>query len=79
MVAARLRSFGAATGSVVTTFAVPDGSHPSEMVWETEGSLLTLVRHAGKVAIVRVLLDGSVERATVPLPAGRHSGAYGLL
>lgn len=66
-------------GAVVTTFAVPDGVHPSELVWETERSLLTLVDHARRVAIVRVRLDGSLERATAPLPTGRHGGPYGLL
>ena len=51
-------------GSVTATVDLPARVDRSAAVWETNRTLLTLLRHDGEVAIVRVHLDGRIERAT---------------
>ena len=59
-------------GSVVAQVHLPEGTDVFATVWDTNRTLLTLLRHQRRVAVVRAHLDGRIERTT---PAVRlHHG-----
>jgi hypothetical protein len=66
-------------GSRAATVNLPAGTQVWSTVWETKGTLLTLRRTDNRVAIVRVYLDGRVERATPPLRLDNGRFPYVLL
>lgn len=51
-------------GSVVAEVRLPEGIDVFYTIWETNRTLLTLLRHKGRVAVVRVGLDGQIKRTT---------------
>jgi hypothetical protein len=63
----RVAALEARTGEMAATADLPAGADLESMVWETDRSLLALLPRDGKVAIVRVHLDGRIERATPAL------------
>jgi hypothetical protein len=65
-------------GQTAASVDLPTGTDVWSTVWETNQSLLTLLRHDGKVAIVRVYLDGRVERATPPVGSDGDQSPYAL-
>lgn len=66
-------------GGRVTTIDLPAGIEAWSVVWETERALLALAYDAGRVAIVRLHLDGRVERATAARAVDASGGPYVLL
>jgi hypothetical protein len=76
---ARLRVLRSADGSARARLDLPAGADPSSVVWEREQSLLTLVERAGRVAVVRLGLDGVTERATPTAPVRPGRASYVLL
>lgn len=66
-------------GSTVARVDLPAGAEKWTTVWETNRTLLTLMRHAGQAAIVRVYLDGRIERVTPPAPLNHGQSPYVLL
>jgi len=60
----RLSLLRSSDGSTATGFDLPRGVGPWTAEWETNRTLLALMERAGRVAIVRMDLDGHVERVT---------------
>lgn len=60
----RLSVLASADGSPVAGFTVPADVSPWSAVWETDRTLLALMERAGRVAVVRMDLDGRTERVT---------------
>lgn len=60
----RISILRAADGSMAATTDLPSGAEVWAIVWETNRTLLTLMKRAGRIAIVRVHLDGRFERIT---------------
>ena len=60
----RLSVLRSSDGSTATGFATPPGIDPGTAVWETNRTLLALMERAGRVAIVRLDLEGRLERVT---------------
>jgi hypothetical protein len=52
------------SGATAVRLDLPKGTESGSTVWETDRTLLTLVRLRGSVAVVRIELDGRVERVT---------------
>ncbi|RJS46832.1 hypothetical protein [Nocardioides cavernaquae] len=75
----RLSVLHSRTGDAATTIDMPRGADLESVVWETERTLLTLLRCDGAVAIVRVHLDGHIERATLPLGLEDDRSPYVLV
>lgn len=66
-------------GSTAAALALPAGVAASPVAWETERTLLALQYDAGRVAVVRLHLDGRVERATPWRAVDASGGPYVLL
>ncbi len=66
-------------GSTVASVDLPAGASAEATVWETDRTLMTLMRHAGQVAIVRVHPDGRIERVTPPARLQHGQSPYVLL
>lgn len=60
----RLRLLVAGDGSVRAELTLPAGVDGSTAVWEGDRSLLALAERGGRVAVVRLPLGGTAERAT---------------
>jgi len=60
----RLALLDSGDGRELARIEVPDGFDVWATVWETNESLLSLVRRDGAVAVVRVWLNGDIERVT---------------
>ncbi len=60
----RLSALRSSDGSTASGFEAPPGVEAWTAVWETNRTLLALMERAGRVAIVRMDLDGHVERVT---------------
>ncbi|WP_110205216.1 hypothetical protein [Nocardioides daejeonensis] len=74
----RLTIHTATTGEVRAGFDLPDGVRGDSIVWESDRTLLALAKRQGRVAIVRLSLDGSVERATPTVRVRRGTTSYVL-
>lgn len=66
-------------GSRVAILDLPAGVDGWSVTWETGRTLLALRYDAGRVAVVRLSLDGRVERATPWRAEGTSGGPYVLL
>ncbi len=68
------------TGTVVATWAKPRGirNAVTDVAWEDDAHLLVVVRERGRTAIVRLGLDGSMERATAVGKAPADAAGYAL-
>ncbi len=66
-------------GAEVATLGVPGHGELGDVVWETERTLLALWYDADRAAVVRLTLDGRVERATPWWTMGTRGGPYVLL
>lgn len=75
----RLVVLRARDGSPLTTIDVPADVEAWSVAWETGRTLLALQYDAGWVAIVRLHLDGRVERATAWRRVDATGGPYVLL
>ena len=75
----RISVLDARNGEAVTAVDIPAGAEAGSAVWETDQSLLMLVRRDGTVGVLRVRLDGPLERATTPVPAGAGDSPVTLL
>lgn len=75
----RLVVLRARDGSPLTTLALPADVEAWSVTWETGRTLLALRYDAGRVAIVRIHLDGRVERATAWRAVDASGGPYVLL
>jgi len=75
----RLSLLRSSDGSTATGFDLPPGVGPWTAVWETNRTLLALMERAGRVAIVRVDLDGHLERVTPAVPVGDGQAPFVLL
>lgn len=64
----RLSVLRGSDGSPATVLDLPRGVDPWTAVWETNRTLLALMKRAGRVAIVRMDLDGHLERTTPAVP-----------
>lgn len=69
-----LSVFDGRCAAAVATWRLP--TRPIDVVWESERSLLCILRIAGDTAIVRLRLDGSTERATPIISAARVGARY---
>ena len=58
----------AETGKVTARFLLPRGTWVSQHMWETNHSVLMVLTGRGEAGIVRVTMDGTVERVVRPLP-----------
>jgi hypothetical protein len=67
----KISVLNARDGSKVEQVDLPVGVGVFDTVWETNGTLLMLMQHKGSVAVVRVRLNGRIERTT---PAVRLDG-----
>jgi hypothetical protein len=66
-------------GSTAASVDLPAGAQVWPTVWETSRTVLTLLRYRGEVAIVRVYLDGRIERVTAPVRLVDGRSPYVLL
>lgn len=66
-------------GETTAGVDLPAGADVWSTVWETNETLLALMELSGKVAIVRVFLDGHLERATPTVCAGSGPAPFALV
>ncbi len=65
-----LQVHAAATGEVLVDTGDEAGRITGEVAWESSSRLVAVVEDDGQEAVVRVDLDGTVTRATDPVPLG---------
>lgn len=75
----RLSVLHGSDGSTVTVLDLPLGIDPWTAVWETNRTLLAVMKRAGRVAIVRMDLDGHLERTTPAVPMKGGTARFVLL
>lgn len=75
----RLAVLRSSDGSVAAKIDTPAGVGAWSITWETDRTLLALMERAGRVAIVRLGIDGNLERVTPAVPAKPGRTPYVLL
>jgi len=75
----RLQVLRSADGAELARLVVPAGVDGATAVWETDRSLLALAERGGRVAVVRIGLDGTAERVTATAPVRGGRTPYVLL
>lgn len=75
----RVSLLNCSTGAAQVSFSLPAGVLAESIVWESNHTLLALMKRTGRVAIVRLDSAGHVERTTPTVRAARRGLPYVVL